>query len=208
MFLNIGLITSPISLLIVLCLGCYIKITEHGSVSAMWRVSSWKQPDDVAGSIQEIILKELRVYFFAGGMPECVKTYHDSGSMVETCQVQSEILDSYRDDFSKYTPHSNTICLDAIFLGVAKSSGEQLKYTRLNDRHSSQVNRKAFDLLARRRSFHYIVSRRLATDDRTWFEQGKTGRGPEERTKDLQQIATNPLSLWYARQDSNLRPTD
>ena len=28
------------------------------------------QPDDVAGSIQEIILRELRIYFFVGGMPE------------------------------------------------------------------------------------------------------------------------------------------
>lgn len=60
-----------------------------------------KQPDDVAGSIQEIMLNELRIYFFVGGMPECVKTYRDSGSMVETFQVQSEILDSYRDNFSK-----------------------------------------------------------------------------------------------------------
>lgn len=114
------------------------------------------QPDDVAGSIQEIILKELRTYFFVGGMPECVKTYRDSGSMVETFQVQSEILDSYRDDFSKYTPHINTICLDAVFLSVAKSIGEQLKYTRLNDGYSSQMNRKAFDLLAKAKVIHKI----------------------------------------------------
>jgi uncharacterized protein len=114
------------------------------------------QPDDVAGTIQEIILKELRIYFFVGGMPECVKTYRDSGSMVETFQVQSEILDSYRDDFSKYTPHINTICLNAVFLGVAKSIGEQLKYTRLNDGYSSQMNRKAFDLLAKAKVIHKI----------------------------------------------------
>ncbi len=116
------------------------------------------QPNDVAGSIQEIILKELRSYFFVGGMPECVKTYRDSGSMVETFQVQSEILDSYRDDFSKYTPHINTICLDAVFLGVAKSIGEQLKYTRLNDGYSSQMNRKAFDLLVKAKVIHKIPS--------------------------------------------------
>ena len=114
------------------------------------------QPDDVAGSIQEIILRELRIYFFVGGMPECVKTYRDTGSMVETFQVQSEILDSYRDDFSKYTPHINTICLDAVFLSVAKSIGEQLKYTRLNDGHSIQMNRKAFDLLVKAKVIHKI----------------------------------------------------
>ncbi len=115
-----------------------------------------KQPDTVAGSIQQMILNELRSYFFIGGMPECIKTYRDSGSMVETFHVQSEILDSYRDDFSKYMPRINTMCLDAVFLNVAKSVGEQLKYTRLNDGHSGQMNRKAFDLLVKARIIHKI----------------------------------------------------
>ena len=113
-------------------------------------------PDNVAESVQQIILNELRSYFFVGGMPECIKTYRDSGSMVETFHVQSEILDSYRDDFSKYMPRINTMCLDAVFLNVAKSVGEQLKYTRLNDGHSGKMNRKAFDLLAKARIIHKI----------------------------------------------------
>ncbi len=104
-------------------------------------------PKRVAPSIQKMILSELRNYFFVGGMPECVKTWRDSGSMIETFQVQSEILESYRDDFSKYKPRIDPACLDAVFLNTAKSVGEQLKYTRLNSGHSGQMNRKAFDLL-------------------------------------------------------------
>lgn len=38
----------------------------------------------------------------------------------------------------------------------AKDIGEQLKYTRLNDGHSSQMNRKAFDLLVKARVLHKI----------------------------------------------------
>jgi uncharacterized protein len=106
-------------------------------------------PVDVDTAVQEMILNELRSYFFVGGMPEAIKTYRDSGSMVETFHVQSEILESYRDDFSKYMPRIDTMCLDAVFLNVAKSVGDQLKYTRLNEGHSGQTNRKAFDLLAK-----------------------------------------------------------
>jgi len=112
---------------------------------------SLQAPVEVSESIQQMILKELRTYFFIGGMPECVKTWHDSGSMIETFQVQSEILDSYRDDFMKYKPRIDTTCLDAVFLNVAKSVGEQLKYTHLNAGHSGQMNRKAFDLLCKAR---------------------------------------------------------
>ena len=104
-------------------------------------------PKRVAPSIQKMILSELRNYLFVGGMPECVKTWRDSGSMIETFQVQSEILESYRDDFSKYKPRIDPACLDAVFLNTAKSVGDQLKYTRLNSGHSGQMNRKAFDLL-------------------------------------------------------------
>jgi len=113
-------------------------------------------PAGVDKTIQQMILNELRTYFFIGGMPECIKTYQATGSMVETFQVQSEILDSYQDDFFKYMPRIDPLCLDAVFLNVAKSIGEQLKYTRLNEGHSGQTNRKAFDLLARAKVIHKI----------------------------------------------------
>jgi len=113
-------------------------------------------PAGVDKAIQQMILNELRTYFFVGGMPECIKTYRDTGSMVETFQVQSEILDSYQDDFFKYMPRIDPIILDAVFLNVAKSIGEQLKYTRLNEGHSGQTNKKAFDLLARAKVIHKI----------------------------------------------------
>ena len=117
-----------------------------------------RPPVDTADEIQKMILQELRSYFFIGGMPECIKTYRGSGSMLEAFAVQSEILNSYRDDFSKYKPRIDTTCLDTVFLNVAKSIGEQLKYTRLNDGHSSQMNRKAFDLLLKARVIHKIAS--------------------------------------------------
>lgn len=117
-----------------------------------------KSPTEVDVKIQKMILNELRSYFFIGGMPECVKTYRDCGSMVEAFNVQSEIISSYLDDFSKYLPRIDTTCLDAVFLNVAKSIGEQLKYTHLNDAHSSQMNHRAFDLLVKAKVIHKIPS--------------------------------------------------
>ncbi len=108
---------------------------------------SLKHPRTVDEQVQNMLLEELRRYFFIGGMPECVKTFSDSGSMLETFKVQSEIVESYRDDFSKYKPHVDPACLDAVVLNCAKSVGEQLIYTKLNDGHTGQTNRKAFDLL-------------------------------------------------------------
>ncbi|RQW79595.1 MAG: DUF4143 domain-containing protein [Geobacter sp.] len=110
----------------------------------------------VSEPIRKLILNELKKYFFIGGMPECVRTYRESGSMVEVFQVQSEILDAYRDDFSKYGARVDSVCLDAVLLNVARSIGEQLKYTRLNEGVSYQLNHKAFDLLVKARVVHKI----------------------------------------------------
>jgi len=117
-----------------------------------------KEPSAVSEAAHEQILAELKNYFFVGGMPECVKTWRDTSSLHTVAEVQSEILDSYRDDFSKYTPKTDPRCLDAVLLSVAKSVGEQLKYTRLNETHTGPTNRKAFDLLTHARIVHKIAA--------------------------------------------------
>jgi hypothetical protein len=117
-----------------------------------------KEPSTISHVAHEQILVELKNYFFVGGMPECVKTWRDTSSLHTVAEVQSEILDSYRDDFSKYTPRTDPRCLDAVLLSVAKSVGEQLKYTRLNETHTGPTNRKAFDLLTQARIVHKIAA--------------------------------------------------
>jgi len=106
--------------------------------------------------LQQEILRELKNFFFVGGMPEAVKVYRETNSLVEVFAVQSEILDSFRDDFSKYTPRVDSTCLNAVFLNAAKSVGQQLRYTHLNEGHTYQTNHKAFDLLVKARVLHKI----------------------------------------------------
>jgi predicted AAA+ superfamily ATPase len=112
--------------------------------------------DDVPETAQQMVLAELKKYFLVGGMPECVKVYRNSGSLLDAFAVQSEILDSFRDDFSKYKPPMDANCLDAVFGNAARSVGDQIKYTRLDEGHTGPTNRKAFDLLCKARIFHKV----------------------------------------------------
>ena len=115
-----------------------------------------KSPSATSQAAHEQIIDELKNYFFTGGMPECVKTWRYTTSLRTVAEVQTEILDSYRDDFAKYTPKTDPRCLDAVLLSVAKSVGEQLKYTRLDETHTGPTNRKSFDLLTKARIIHKI----------------------------------------------------
>ena len=115
-------------------------------------------PDSIDATSHAQILRELRNYFFVGGMPEAVKLWRDTGSMRESARAQEEILQSLRDDFAKYTPAVAPDCLDSVLQNAARSVGEQLKYTRLDESHSGPTNRKAFDLLCKARVLHRIAA--------------------------------------------------
>lgn len=46
----------------------------------------------------------LRQYFYVGGMPEAVQTFAEQSDYKEVRRVQKEILESYKNDFSKHPP--------------------------------------------------------------------------------------------------------
>ena len=117
-----------------------------------------QHPSTVDESLQLRLLHELKTYFFVGGMPESVRAYRDTGSLVAASQVQQEIIGTWRDDFAKYAPQADPTCLDAVLLSVARSIGDQIRYARLDRGHSGPTNRRAFDVLRKARVIHKIVS--------------------------------------------------
>jgi hypothetical protein len=105
------------------------------------------RPCRQAATVHDMLLGELRSYMFVGGMPECVLTFARTGKLAEAFEVQAELAHSYRHDFSKYAPHSDRRCLDAVFVSVARNVGRQVKYARLAEGFANSTIKKAFDLL-------------------------------------------------------------
>lgn len=110
--------------------------------------------------VHRLLLNELRKYFFIGGMPEAVRAYLDAGSMLPAFEVQAEILDAYRQDFSKYAPRADKDCLNQVLASCAAAVGEQIKYSRLADGFSNVTIHKAFDLLCMAEVLHKIPATR------------------------------------------------
>ena len=126
-----------------LCFAEYLQATGNNEAANIVLGS----PQDVSQTIHEFLCEELRRYFFVGGMPESVVAYVETGSMRESFEVQAEICDTYRLDFSKYSPHADKYCLNAVLTTVAQSVGQQIKYSRLADGYSNPTLKKAFNLL-------------------------------------------------------------
>lgn len=58
---------------------------------------------DISNSLNSMFIEELRQYCFTGGMPACVKAYIEGAGPNEVREIQKNILNTYANDFSKYT---------------------------------------------------------------------------------------------------------
>lgn len=105
------------------------------------------RPRLISTAVHDLLLEEVRRYFFVGGMPESVRAYVETGSLVKSFRVQGEIVEAYRLDFAKYAPRSDKLCLNAVLSGIAALAGEQIKYSRLAEGYSNPTLKKAFELL-------------------------------------------------------------
>jgi predicted AAA+ superfamily ATPase len=113
---------------------------------------------DFSENVHQMFLEQLRLYFFIGGMPECVKTYRDFNKLKRVSDIQEGLIEAYRADFSKYAAYSDKRCLNSVLTNTARFSGQQIKYTRLSDDFTQPTNKKAFDLLSMARIIYKIPS--------------------------------------------------
>ena len=104
-------------------------------------------PRALSHAVHSFLLEELRRYFFIGGMPESVQAYVETKSMHEAFEVQAEICETYRMDFSKYRPRVNPDCLNSSLSYISQNVGQQIKYSRLAHGFSAPTLKRAFDVL-------------------------------------------------------------
>jgi len=111
-------------------------------------------------SVHETLLGLLRHYYFIGGMPEAVKLYAQTRDLIEVQRAQSNILSTFKDDFSKYRTRLNLEAIDVVFEHCTRFPARRSKYTEIaRDLKASQL-RQAFDLLSYARLVHrtYVSS--------------------------------------------------
>jgi len=116
------------------------------------------QPVKLSETIHDILLEELRKYFFVGGMPECVRYFAETNSIRSAMEVQLDLINTFRQDFSKYIPYSNKHCLNQVLSSTAKNVGNQLKYSRLAENFTNPTIKKAFILLCQAQIINKVSS--------------------------------------------------
>lgn len=97
--------------------------------------------------IHNILLRYLKEYLYVGGMPEAVKEFQKNQSLVVAREVHYSILQTYQDDFTKYSKHSKLSQIQRVFDYAPRRLGEKVKFSEIDPDARSADVKNAIDLL-------------------------------------------------------------
>lgn len=109
-------------------------------------------PTDGVPEILHTRLSQLvRTYTLVGGMPAAVAAWVAHGSLAEVAELHRDLLQTMRDDFSKYRRNVNTARLTKVFGALPRLVGRKFKPSEVNRDEKSLPLKDAFHMLARAR---------------------------------------------------------
>jgi predicted AAA+ superfamily ATPase len=107
--------------------------------------TGWDSPVNTV--VHDHLLSLVKKYAIVGGMPKATAEYISSGDLNRCHRIQSSIIQTYRDDFGKYSSMVKHKYLQKIFSAVPKMVGKKFKYSRVDDTIHSRNLKEAVELL-------------------------------------------------------------
>jgi len=96
-------------------------------------------------------------YMAIGGMPEAVEKWLETSEIKKCRRIHSSLIETYRQDFSKYAAGFQVKYVESIYSAIARMSGRKFVYSSVNPGYRSRELRPALELLSRAGVVHMIT---------------------------------------------------
>jgi len=106
-----------------------------------------KKLETLPESLHEKLNEYIRRYFILGGMPAVVQEYCETGDIITCQKIQRTIIDTYQDDFGKYSRKLKHRYLSKIYNAVPKMVGRKFVYAHVDNTIKSRELKEALELL-------------------------------------------------------------
>ncbi|MEI8054849.1 MAG: ATP-binding protein [bacterium] len=113
----------------------------------------------VPAAIHEELLKLVKTYLLLGGMPAILASYFSEHNLQRCQHLQTSLLSTYRNDFSKYASKAENKYLEKVFDKTPRLIGQQVKYVEIDTLAKSRDLANALELLTKTQ----IISKIYAT---------------------------------------------
>ncbi|MCB1118519.1 MAG: ATP-binding protein [Chlamydiia bacterium] len=109
-------------------------------------------------TFHQIAMDHVREYLAIGGMPEVVSHYVETKSALQTQEIQTTILETYRRDFPKYATEKQIKWIETVFLRSPGLVGQWLKYTKIDPEAQARELKTALGLLGDAGILHQVFA--------------------------------------------------
>ncbi|MFC2089345.1 ATP-binding protein [Bacteroidota bacterium] len=96
-------------------------------------LNSLEEPTPFPDAIHNKMLSHLKMYLFLGGMPEVVKAYTENMDITKVRNIQSDILNAYERDFSKYADKNQAIKTSEFWNSIPRQLARENKKFKYRD---------------------------------------------------------------------------
>lgn len=124
---------------------------EFLSASGNQQLREWIEKIDLTSEIPEIIhaklLKLVRDYIVLGGMPAVLQRYFTDQDYIECQNIQTALLNTYRNDFGKYAKKTDHRYLQALFEKIPGLVCDDFKYSKVDPDMRSRDIKEALNML-------------------------------------------------------------
>ena len=117
-------------------------------------LQQWSINETINDSIHNKLVYYLREFFFVGGMPEAVNSYIIDKNYFNIQRIQSSIISTMQNDFSKYGNRKQTEHFKKVMLYVSRNIGKKIKYANIDRKIRSKELKEAFQLLSLSKVIH------------------------------------------------------
>lgn len=108
-------------------------LMEIGEELFVESLKSLEKPTPFPDAIHNKMLSHLKMYLFLGGMPEVVKDYTENKDITKVRNIQSDILNAYERDFSKYTDKNQAIKTSEFWNSIPRQLARENKKFKYQD---------------------------------------------------------------------------
>jgi uncharacterized protein len=115
-------------------------------------VQNWqKNKGQINSANFDVLQKRLHQFLFVGGMPQAVLKFVETEDPKLVRKVHQSIIQTYADDFPKYTKRSDYEKVSFVYSKIHHMFGKKMKYSELSSEYRSIEIKTALELLEKAR---------------------------------------------------------
>lgn len=134
----------------------FLLAQERHELLAGIKEFNWKT--GISEFTHEKLMGLFKEYLIIGGMPAAVLSWISKRSIPLIGQVHNDIMQTYRDDFGKYSRRIASLQINEVLTAVPTNLGKKFVYSKVNRDVRVPVIKEALELLCQSKLCHAVIA--------------------------------------------------